>query len=547
VVTSSGLVYSDANVNANSANLIAAAKLGDIGSVHRIIASGCDINKRGMWGNTPIIVSCQYNHPGVCRLLLSQPGIDVSVANEKGVTALLCACLEGMDTHIIRDLIAKGAYLKPKEAMIYNCLTDKTGLYSPLSAAIVNGHISVVDELMQYGLFNGNEFLINPLDKSNPPIRVPSAMLACIFSKFEVLRMLVSKHGASLHGIDSSGNTLLHRVSQTDGKCIDALVECIEELGGFDCNHTEKMIDAQNETGDTPLMLAANSSMPSLVRKLLDYGANPNLSNKQGITALHNAIKRRSDVVAVLLLKAGADIRLHDNKGISPLDAALKLKADAPIRVVIEQQAGVSATASAIDLNANSTSEHIPNVTSVSTTNTNTTSSSSDQYSRDRSVLPATSGFMLPTCPSVGAIALTHEILHAPANEQPKSDPKYRKYDQTRGESIRSSIETTPLDQNTQDEILNDSPFREDEVQVQPAMMSDNMMSNNKMATTPARHHPSSSQFSEGRPDMATDGTSQNGPAKSSTLGVYDASSTLRFVMPHSHEDFLPSPVVLFK
>lgn len=557
VVESSGLVYSDANVNANSANLVAAAKLGDIASVKRIIASGCDVNKRGMWNNTPLIVSCQYNHPEVCKLLLNQPGIDVTLHNEKGVTALLCACLEGMEIAIIRDLIAKGASVAPKGASIYNSMTDRTGSYSPISAAIVNGHISVVEELLLNGL-NRNEVVTNPMDKTNPPTEVSLIMLACLFNRPEILRLLVVKYGASLDGIDATGNTTQHYVCKNNSKNIDQLVDCIEQLGGFDCisNSSErKLIDVLNDGGDTPLILAADINVPYLVKKLLDHGANPNISNKQGATALHNAMKRRSEEVVALLLKAGADVYIKDHKGISSLDSALKLKADAPIRKLIEDHVKTSTSTEGI-------------ITSESKVDT------CDVPLAPPSISMA--GFVLPTCPSVGAIVLTHEILHAPAHIQPDSDANPRKPDSqiNNKSNIPSLLSTTiapPVNISSNAasiDIYNnndDDRFGADEVRPAGATVGHN-------PTPPISYNGGSNSDSISKAisdwvpntastDMSTpprgaslrlgaDGTGAEATAagvNGSTLGVYDASSALRFVMPYTHEDYLPSPVVLFK
>jgi ankyrin repeat protein len=52
-----------------------------------------DVNTRGMWGNTPLISACQYQHTKVA-LYLCLHGADVNAANERNNTALLYACLE---------------------------------------------------------------------------------------------------------------------------------------------------------------------------------------------------------------------------------------------------------------------------------------------------------------------------------------------------------------------------------------------------------------------------------------------------------------------
>lgn len=43
-------------------------------------------------------------------------------------------------------------------------------------------------------------------------------------------------------------------------------------------------IDFQNEQGDTALMISVKKEKLSLVKSLIDYGANPYINNRQGIT-----------------------------------------------------------------------------------------------------------------------------------------------------------------------------------------------------------------------------------------------------------------------
>ncbi|WP_122440539.1 ankyrin repeat domain-containing protein [Mycobacterium attenuatum] len=54
-------------------------------------------------------------------------------------------------------------------------------------------------------------------------------------------------------------------------------------------------------------------------RRLLDAGADVNVIDEQGVTALHFAAKGESDEVVRLLPDAGADVDASSNKGETPL------------------------------------------------------------------------------------------------------------------------------------------------------------------------------------------------------------------------------------
>ncbi len=84
-------------------------------------------------------------------------------------------------------------------------------------------------------------------------------------------------------------------------------------------------INRANQAGETPLMLAAAAGLSELVSELLKLGAQLELVNAQGETALMMAVKGLSSVdetrpeTLALLLKHGASVNVKDKQGRTPL------------------------------------------------------------------------------------------------------------------------------------------------------------------------------------------------------------------------------------
>jgi len=78
----------------------------------------------------------------------------------------------------------------------------------------------------------------------------------------------------------------------------------------------------QDTRGDTALYLATEQNSLEVVQLLLDKRANPNLQNKYGETALHIAVEEENAEIVKLLLEKGANVDLQDRDGHTALSLA---------------------------------------------------------------------------------------------------------------------------------------------------------------------------------------------------------------------------------
>lgn len=110
-----------------------------------------DIDERGMWGNTPLLVATQYAHPHVALALIAR-GANPCLENERRATALHYSCAEGL-LDVGRALLENGADVDPPVAAVHHPAINRgqTVPVTPLLAASSGGHTELVRLLVERG------------------------------------------------------------------------------------------------------------------------------------------------------------------------------------------------------------------------------------------------------------------------------------------------------------------------------------------------------------------------------------------------------------
>ncbi|KAK2155262.1 hypothetical protein LSH36_244g01013 [Paralvinella palmiformis] len=260
---------------------------------------------------------------------LAKFGCNVNGMTRDGIAMLHQCAIDG-NLDWARSLLSLGA--NP------NLLTKSSPLTTPLSLATSEGHLDMVNLLLNSG------------SNVNMPIEGRSAIFSA-FNSPKIMRLLI-EHGADVTGSDVQGISALACAVKCG--CYEAAKILL--LYGADVNIC--LPSTRMWMGEPSLLFVEVKRChpdPSMLKLLLEYGADVNSINAKGQTALMCLVRQknvchelvstllqfRADIsrrddsgknvffinvhthealpIAVLLLDAGACVNCMDNKGNTPL------------------------------------------------------------------------------------------------------------------------------------------------------------------------------------------------------------------------------------
>ena len=295
--------------------LIEAAYKGHDQVVHELIRAGASVTAKNNKQQTALHIATWEGHFSVVKTLI-EAGADVSEQDEDGATPLMVAAEKGHD-QVVLELIRAGASVTAKNSKQQNAL----------HIAICRDHISVVKTLIVAGAD------VNGQDEDG----TTCLMLAVKYWQLngdgakwymwecgQVVYQLI-RAGASVTTKNNKQQTVLHIATWLGhSSVVKTLIEA-----GADVNE-------QDEDGATPLMVAVRRwqlnrdggkwyvcEWGQVVHELIRAGASVTAKNNKQQTALHIATRLgHSSVVRTLimaLIEAGADVNEQDEDGATPL------------------------------------------------------------------------------------------------------------------------------------------------------------------------------------------------------------------------------------
>ncbi|KAI9861085.1 MAG: hypothetical protein M1813_005514 [Trichoglossum hirsutum] len=304
--------------------LHAAAQGGHEAVVQVLLRKRADVSRKDRARCTALHLAADNGREATARLLVGE-GADINVTNAEGRTALHLAAQKG---HKVLALL-----LVKKGANVNAGFGERS-----LHLAAQNGHEAVVQLLIK----NGANVNVNAG-------RGDSALHRSAQSGHMAVAQLLVGNGADVGAKDDSGWTALHEAARSGHVSVARLL--VEK--GADVN-------MGNDDGEAALHLAAHGGNWTVMKFLLENGADVGKKDKNGWTALQKAahyerkpmarlleengadINNGHKAVVQLVVEKGADINVRDGEGWTALHRAVKAEAVVVVQLLVEKGANIN-------------------------------------------------------------------------------------------------------------------------------------------------------------------------------------------------------------
>ncbi len=264
--------------------LIQAANQGDAATIASLLKKHADANASEPDGTSALLAAAHRDHAAAVALLI-KAGAKATAANSFGIT--------------------------------------------PLSEAASNGNAEIIELLLKAGVD------ANALSAQGEP----ALMTAARAGNPEAVRVLL-KHGAAIDARESwKGQTaLMWAAAENRAEVVKVLIEAGADVNAKSTEWPEEkkrpsngnLVSVRPRGGLTPLLFAAREGAVASMQVLAKAGADLNLTEPDGTNALVTALINAHYDAAAFLLDAGADPNVADKYGRTALYVAIDMNTMEP-------------------------------------------------------------------------------------------------------------------------------------------------------------------------------------------------------------------------
>lgn len=234
--------------------------------------------------------------------------IDPTLVDQEGRTAMHLALLQGSDGPVLLEqMVDAGCDVNARD----------TNGQTPLHMAAERGYLASVKTLLTR---NADVKLANTNG-------LTPTMLAARNGKPEVLKYLLD-NGANVNETTNKDETTLHFAAAGNHlDCVNVILN-VKDSSKLKINYTDR-------DRNTALIMASKKGNTRIIERLLQAGANPNVKDHLGQTALHWVAEAGDGDCALTLINKGADLDVVDSQTYTPFLKALRVNKPDVVKALI--------------------------------------------------------------------------------------------------------------------------------------------------------------------------------------------------------------------
>ncbi|XP_071085584.1 ankyrin repeat domain-containing protein 50-like [Haliotis cracherodii] len=300
-----------------------ASTKGDLERVKHIVSTGAvDVNIRGFYGLTPLMLAAQNGHYDVFGYLNSK-GADLTLVDRDGDHILSMACV-GNNMDIVKYVVSKEPTLINKRrndgrtALMWAAWHGKKTVFDYLLKEDADS--SLVDDdgynMLHCACFGGDTGMMNDaitktsIDINSSDIYGWTAVMVAAACGYKDMVDLLFEKESDLSHIDKMGNNILHVA------CRGGHVKIVEHI----LSQEDIDVNCRGQYGGTPLMISAFDGHRELFDLLVTKGADATLVCNKGNTILHVAcIGGHVEMVKHIMSQGIGDVNSQNQDGTTPL------------------------------------------------------------------------------------------------------------------------------------------------------------------------------------------------------------------------------------